>query len=124
MSYGEEVEYGDRFRWKLSPNSRRQVTARYRTVEFGDGFEQRLPESLKNTKARWSITVDKCDHIECAEIEAFIELHMEFATNFEVQHPDTGRWYRVKPISYTTSWTGWRDRRVSVTAEEINQWPR
>lgn len=64
-----------------------------RTVQFGDGYQQRVTFGLNQNPKEWSLTFDLCD-TEVDEIETFLDARAADTASFDWVPPDTTTSYK------------------------------
>ena len=62
------------FTWKVKPGMNIESEPRVRSIRFGDGYEQRRPDSLNSGQEKYSITLS-AKNTDAHQIRNFLEKH-------------------------------------------------
>ena len=63
------------FTWTPSKMFTKKVKPRVKVIQFGDGYSQRVPETINNLEAEWSLTFSNRGLIDAAALISFLETH-------------------------------------------------
>ena len=89
-----------------------------RTIQFGDGYQQRLTVGLHQNPKEWNLTFDVTD-AEAAEIEAFLDARAADAASFDWAPPDGTTTYKWICPSWNRELYEFQRSRITVTFRQV-----
>jgi len=99
-----------------SANKRSEPTVR--TVQFGDGYSQRLTYGLNQNPKEWTLTFDVTD-TEATEIETFLDARAADNNNFDWMPPDDNVTYKWICPSWNREMYSHERSKISVTFRQV-----
>jgi len=89
-----------------------------RTVQFGDGFSQRLSYGLNQNPKEWSLTFDVTD-TDADVIEAFLNARAADVASFDWMPPDDNVTYKWICPSWNREMYDNKRSKISVTFRQV-----
>jgi len=89
-----------------------------RTVQFGDGYAQRLTYGLNQNPKEWTLTFDVTD-TEATEIETFLDARAADNDSFDWMPPDDNVTYKWICPSWNREMYSHQRSRISVTLRQV-----
>lgn len=89
-----------------------------RSVQFGDGYQQRLTFGLNQNPKEWSLTFDVTD-TEANEIETFLNARAVDAASFDWTPPDTSTSYKWICPSWDREMHEFQRSRITATFRQV-----
>jgi len=89
-----------------------------RTVQFGDGYAQRLSYGLNQNPKEWSLTFDVTD-TDADTIETFLNARAADAASFDWTPPDDNTSYKWVCPSWTRELYSHQRSKISVTFQQV-----
>ncbi|ULJ67911.1 phage tail protein [Wielerella bovis] len=104
------------FTWQIEKNASATHEFDVRVVQFGDGYEQRQPKSLRGKRQKWSVVVSGlADKI--ALVKAFLDEHRGVQAFYWT--PPNGRKIAVKAAKYHEKHLGGKVYSLDCEFEEV-----
>ena len=87
----------------ISYGAQKRSRPKTRTVQFGDGYEQRLLYGIPShmNPKEWTLTWNNITNSEADTIEEFLDARAEDSASFEWSPPDTTDTYKWVCIEWT-----------------------
>lgn len=89
-----------------------------RTVQFGDGYQQRLNFGLNQNPKEWSLTFDVTDD-DATIIETFLDARAADAASFDWTPPDGTTSYKWVCMSWTRELYDFERSRINATFMQV-----
>ena len=80
---------------KPNLSNRKSHTPRLLTAQFGDGYEQRMPDGINHNPIRWSLTWNALTNSEADDIEAQLQGYQFQPFDYEVPGDEARRYVVV-----------------------------
>lgn len=90
-----------------------------RTVQFGDGYEQRISWGINQDPKGWNITWSNITNTDAAQIEAFLDARARDAASFDWTPPDTATSYKWKCEKWEKSMTAFNRNTITATFKQV-----
>lgn len=89
-----------------------------RTVQFGDGYQQRLTYGLNQNPKEWSLTFDVTD-TDADTIEAFLDARAVDSASFDWTPPDTATSYKWVCPSWSREMYSHQRSKITATFRQV-----
>jgi len=89
-----------------------------RSVQFGDGYQQRLTYGLNQNPKEWRLTFDVTD-TQADEIEVFLNARAADAASFDWTPPDTSTSYKWVCPSWSRQMHEFQRSKIEVTFRQV-----
>ena len=90
-----------------------------RTVQFGDGYQQRLTYGLNQNPKEWSLTWNNISEANADTIEAFLDARAADSASFDWTPPDEVTAYKWVCPSWSKSITYAGRATISATFQQV-----
>lgn len=98
--------------------SSKDVTPRFLSNEFGDGYIQRVGDGINITRGEFTIPYENLTIEECDEAEAFLEDHAD-GTAFLWTPPGGSTQIKVICMKYNVSYPDATIRTLNLTLKQV-----
>ena len=89
-----------------------------RTVQFGDGYQQRFTFGINQKAKQWSLTFNENDE-DTAEIETFLEARGADGASFDWSPPDTTTTFKWICRSFSKEIFEFDRNRITASFEQV-----
>ena len=89
-----------------------------RTVQFGDGYQQRFTFGINQKAKQWSLTFNE-NNTDTAIIETFLEARKVDGASFDWSPPDESTTYKWVCPSFTKEIFDFNRNRINVTFIQV-----
>ena len=89
-----------------------------RTVQFGDGYQQRFTFGINQKAKQWSLTFN-IDDEDATEIETFLEARKVDGASFDWSPPDSSTTFKWICPSFTKEIFEFNRNRINVTFTQV-----
>jgi phage-related protein len=96
----------------------KQANTRVRAIEFGDGYAQRSPDGINNTKYTWELSFNNRRYDVINDIEAFF-IDKQGSRHFLWTPPDESVEYTVVCANWSSNIGSPLHKSLSCTFEQV-----
>lgn len=104
--------------YKPTYSANKKSEPRIRTVQFGDGYQQRLVFGLNQNPKEWSLTFNVTDE-DADIIEAFLDARAADAASFDWTPPGSDTAYKWVCPSWTREFFDFQRSRIDATFQQV-----
>lgn len=102
-----------------SYGAEKRSTPAVRTVQFGDGYQQRLTYGLNQNPKEWSLTWNNISEANADTIETFLDARAADSASFDWTPPDEVTAYKWICPSWSKSITYAGRATISATFQQV-----
>lgn len=106
------------FNWHISASPVLSESPKVKTIKFGDGYEQRIPDGINTNPQKWNVSFRNRLKVEANAIRDFLRNHAG-VTSFDWTPPGENRSYKFKCSSWDMTTHNGEIFSMNTTFEQV-----